>query len=156
MKCGKAKKLINCYTELKETDKNSLDSHIADCPSCLRDLELHKASINMFKQALAFEDEDINWKGFVDQLPLKGPRLSWLSSVKEKLNEFVRLIITPVWGPVPAYAFSLFIILVAGLGTYFSLSKEKALGLENIIVFDKEYLSSMDDGEKTVYLVSQK
>ncbi|HEX9916884.1 MAG TPA: hypothetical protein VGB16_04025 [candidate division Zixibacteria bacterium] len=156
MKCGKAKKLINGYAELKETNKNSLDSHVAGCPSCQRGLELHKASINMFKQALSFEDKGMSWEGFVEQAPLEAQHLSWLSSIREKMKELLRLIATPVLGPVPAYVFSLFLILVAGLGAYSSLSREKILVLENVIVLDREYLSSVDDGEKTVYLVNRK
>jgi hypothetical protein len=156
MKCGKAKKLMNGYSELKETDKNSLDSHTRSCLSCQRGMELHKASIDMFKQALSFEDKEMSWEGFVEQVPLEAQRLSWFSSIREKMNELVRLIVTPVLGPVPAYVFSLFIILVAGLGVYSSLPRGRALGLENVIVQDKEYLSSVDDGEKTVYLVSQR
>ena len=151
MKCRKAKKFIHCYSELKEVDKNALELHLESCPSCRSELEWHKASMGLFKRALAFEDKEVSWEGFVDQLPLESKPQSWLTLVKEKLNDFIRLVVTPVWGPVPAYVLSLIIVFVASFGIYSSLLKRDGQTLRDIVVYDKEYLSSVDDGEKTIY-----
>ena len=156
MRCQKAKKMINGYAELDRASRRDLDSHIAGCPSCQKELELHKASVNLFKQAMAFEEGNISWAGFVDQLPLGSQGISWFGLIKQKLSNLIQLISTPLWGPVPASVFSLILILAVGFGAYSTLTKREALVLKNIVVYDKEYLSSLDDGEKTVYLVSQR
>ncbi len=154
MKCRKARRLISGFAELKEAQKGGLNSHIAGCSSCQAEMEWHNSSMKMFEQALVFEEEKISWEGFTEGLPLERKPLSWFVLARERIVSFARLVSTPIAGPVPVYVFSLTVMLALGLGIYFSLSNAEAKGLKNIVVYDREYLSSLDDGEKTVYMVS--
>jgi hypothetical protein len=111
--------------------------------------------MQIFRQTLAFKDEDMSWENFVDQIPLMARPKSRINWLKEKLSNVIDLIATPIWGPVPIYAFSIFLFFGIGLGLYSSFAKQNNHSINNIVVYDREYLSSMDNGENTIYF-SQK
>jgi len=151
MMCEKTKKLINGYSELKELDKKEVDLHLANCPSCKKELGWHMVSMQIFRQTLAFKDENMSWGNFVDQLPLMARPQSRIGWLREKLNNIIDIITTPVWGPVPVYAFSILLLFGIGLGFYSTFARQANDNLKNIIIYDREYLSSTDNGEETIY-----
>jgi hypothetical protein len=153
MKCRKAKKLILSYAELDLPQKKRLDEHLVSCPDCSYELTLHLKSINFLKDVVHFEESAGLWEGYQVNLKRKIVSPPVWSRVWTKVERLTSLFRTPVLGPVPAYVFSFAVIALLTLSLYpgFFSSKNAEGFKNNLVVYEGELLSAVDDGGVTIY-----
>ncbi len=153
MKCRKAKKLILSYAELDSPLKKRLDEHLLSCPQCSYEFSLHLKSINLLKDVISFEGSKDFWDGYQVNLKGKIPPSPFWSRAWTKMEGLTSLFRTPVLGPVPAYVFSFALIALLTLSFYpgFFSSKNVEGFKNNLVVYEGELLSVVDDGGVTIY-----
>ncbi len=158
MRCRKAKKLILSYPELNSPQKKRLDKHLVSCPHCSYEFSLHLKSINLLKDVRNFEESKDFWEGYEVNLKRKIPPFPFWSRVWTKIEGFTSLFRTPVLGPVPAYVFSFVLIALLTLSLYPSLvSSKNAKGFKNnLVVYEGELLSAVDDEGVTIYTLEDR
>ena len=159
MKCKKAKELLLDCAELSEMQKKSLEEHFENCPECLNEYEGYKASLGLLKKTLAFKPPQNYWEKFSLELKSYPPLLNFKSYFQDKVDFLFSLLRTPLLGPIPAYVFSLLLLIFAT----FSFSSLFRSGeyypsnlVNNLIINEAQFLSASDDGFITIYTVSQK
>jgi hypothetical protein len=156
MKCRKARRLIPSYAELVSGQKKRLDEHLSSCPGCSREFSSYLKSIDLFKQASSFEESKDFWGGFWVNLNARiDPSPLW-SRLWAKAEGVAGIFRTPVLGPVPAYIFSVFVILLLSLGLYSSLAATGRMVTfrSDIVTHDLEVRGTFDDGEYSHYVVA--
>jgi hypothetical protein len=153
MKCRKAKKLILSYAELDLPLKKKLNEHLGSCPHCSHEFSLHLKSINLLKDVISFEGSTDFWKGYQVNLKRKIPPSPFWSRFWTKVEDLTSLFRTPVLGPVPAYVFSFALLVLLTLSFYpgFFASQNAPGFKNNLVVYEGELLSSVDDGGVTIY-----
>ncbi len=155
MKCRKAKRLILSYAELDLPQKKRLDEHLARCPQCSYEFSFHQSSINLVKEIFRLEESEEFWEGYTINLKRKIPSPPLWTRAWKKVEGLTSLFRTPILGPVPAYVFSFAIILLLSLSLYpgfFSSSKMERFK-NNLVVYEGELLSAVDDGGVTIYTI---
>jgi anti-sigma factor RsiW len=158
MKCRKALKLILSYSELDPACKGRLDEHIKTCPHCSREFSFHQKSINFVKEAISFEGTKDFWEDYQVNVSRRIPSGSLWSKVQTRVEGLACIFRTPVLGPVPAYIFSLALIalLTASLYPGF-LSSPDTKGFRNDLVpYELEVISAVDNGVETIYTFASK
>ena len=159
MRCKKAKDFFLDYDELNEKKKGLLREHFKICPECLKEFEEYKAALGLLEKSLDFKPPDNYWEGFS---PKKGgtyPLFDFSSYLREKLDKLLALLRMPLVGPVPAYVFSVLILLGAAIGfssVFRSGTYPSGSLVNNLIIYEGQLLSAKDDGLLTIYTVSQK
>ena len=158
MKCRKAKKLILSYAELNSPLKKRLDEHLLSCPHCSYEFSLHKKSINLLKDVISFEESKDFWEGYQVNLKRKIVSPPVWSRVWTKVERLTSLFRTPVLGPVPAYVFSFAVIALLTLSLYpgFFSSKNAQGFKNNLVAYEGELLSAVDDGGVTIYTLGSR
>jgi hypothetical protein len=153
MKCRKAQKLIFCYAELGSSQKRRLDQHFKSCPYCSHEFSLNQRSIGFLKEVVSFEESQDFWKDYRVNLQVRVPSASLPSRVWARVEALTSLFRTPVLGPVPAYVFSFVLIALLTVGLYPDfLSSGNAKGFSNnLVAYEGELVSAMDDGVETIY-----
>jgi len=153
MKCRKAKKLILSYAELDSPLKKRLDEHLVSCPQCSHEFSFHQKSINLLKDVINFQESKDFWEGYQVDLKRKIPPSPFWSRVWTKMEGLTSLFRTPVLGPVPAYVFSFTVLALLTLSLYpgFFSSKNVEGFKNNLVVYEGELLSAVDDDGVTIY-----
>lgn len=153
MKCRKAKKLILSYAELDLPSKTRLDEHLESCPHCSSEFSFHQNSISFLREVFSLENAEDLWEDYQVNLKRRiGPPPFW-SRVWTKVEGLTSLFRTPVLGPVPAYVFSFALIALLTLSLYPGIFSSKNVeGFKNnLVVYEGELLSAVDDGGVTIY-----
>jgi len=159
MRCKKAKDFFLDYNDLSEKKKGLLKEHFKICPECFKEFEEYNAAVNLLQKTLNFKPTDNYWEDFSPKRSDAYPLLDFNSYFREKLDKLLALLRTPLLGPVPAYVFSVLLLIGAAIGfssvfrsgTYTSSSL-----VNNLIIYEGQLLSAKDDGLLTIYTVSQK
>src|SRR3989304_4899448 len=149
MRCKKAKDFFLDYNDLSEKKKGFLKEHFKICPECLKEFEEYNAALNLLQKTLDFKPSDNYWEGFSPKKSVAYPLFDLKSYLREKLDKLSALLRTPLLGPVPAYVFSVLILIGAAIGfssmlrsgTYSSGSL-----VNNLIIYEGQLLSAKDDG----------
>lgn len=153
MKCRKAQKQVSCYPELSPPQKERLDEHLKVCPDCFHEFSLHQNSINLLKEMVHFEESEDFWKDYQVDLRRRLPALPLWRRAWAKVEDWTSLVMTPILGPIPAYAFSFAAIALLAFSLYSGhLSPKQAQAFSNnLVVFEGDLLSAVDDGGVTIY-----
>jgi len=157
MKCRKAQKLILSYPELDLPQKKRLDEHLLSCPHCSYELSLHLKSLDLLREATTFEKSSEFWEGYQVDLERAIPPSPLWSRFRTKLEKLATLIRTPILGPVPAYVFSFALLALLTLSLYpdFFSSKSREDFTNNLVVYEGELLSAVDEGGVTIYILGK-
>jgi hypothetical protein len=159
MRCKKAKDFFLDFKDLNEEKKRLLKEHFKICPECLRDFEEYNATLDLLQKTLDFEPPDNYWEGFGPKRNTAFPLFDVKSYLREKMETLLALLRTPLLGPIPAYAFSVLLLICAAIGftTAFRAGTYSSGKLvNNLIIYEGQLLSAKDDGLLTIYTVSQK
>ena len=157
MRCRKAKKTIVNYADLDQTQKKRLDEHLNSCPECLSEFHLHQSSLNLVKEVIDFEEPEGFWQDYQVDVQRKIPSSPLWQKLLGEMENLASLIKTPLLGPIPAYVFSFIILLFLAMGLYPTLSTSKrSEGFDNnLVVYEGELLSAVDEGGVTIYTVGK-
>jgi len=158
MKCRKVKKAMVNYADLDEPQKKRLEEHFKACPECLSEFHLHRGSLNLVKEVINFEEPEDFWQDYQVDVRRKIPSPPLWQKLSGKMESLASLIKTPLFGPVPAYVFSAVLLLFLAVGLYPTLSpSERSEGFDNnLVVYEGELLSAIDDGWVTIYTVGNR
>lgn len=158
MKCRKVRKAIVNYADLEEPQRKRLDEHLQSCPDCLSEFDLHQSSLNLVKRVINFEESEDFWQDYQVDLRRKIPSPPLWVKLSGKLESVASLIKTPLFGPLPAYVFSFVLLLLLAVGLFPSLSPSRhSEGFDsNLVVYEGELLSAVDDGGVTIYAVGSR
>ncbi|MDP3025739.1 MAG: hypothetical protein Q8O10_09430 [candidate division Zixibacteria bacterium] len=159
MRCKKGKDFFIDYKDLSEGKKGFLKEHFKICPECFKEFEEYNAALGLLQKALDFKPPANYWEGFSPKKNSAFPLFDFKSYLREKLDKLLALLRTPLLGPVPAYVFSVLILIGAAisLSSVFRSGGYSSGGLvNNLIIYEGQLLSAKDDGLLTIYTVSQK
>ena len=146
------------YADLDEPQRKRLDEHLKSCPECLSEFHLHQRSLNLVKEIIDFEEPKDFWQDYQVDVRRKIPSPPLWRKLSGKMENLASLIKTPLFGPIPAYVFSAILLLFLAVGLYPALSPSKHLeGFDNnLVVYEGELLSAIDDGGVTIYTVGNR
>jgi hypothetical protein len=158
MRCRKVKKAIVNYADLEQSQKKRLDEHLNSCPECLSEFHLHQSSLNLVKEVINFEEPEGFWQDYQVDVKRKIPSSPLWQKLLERMENLASLIKTPLFGPIPAYVFPVIVLLFLAMGLFPALSTSKHSGGfdNNLVVYEGELLSAVDDGGVTIYTVGNK
>lgn len=146
------------YADLDEPQRKRLEEHFKACPECLSEFHLHQGSLNLVKETINFEEPEDFWQDYQVDVTRRIPPLPLWQRLLGKMENLTSLIKTPLFGPIPAYVFSavLLLFLAAGLYPALSPSKHSESFENNLVVYEGELLSTIDDGVVTIYTVGNR
>ncbi len=159
MDCKKAEKLIVSFTDLTPSQKAELEKHLKICPFCAKEFDFCQNSIKMMKKVLTFDVPQNYWEELKKSL---SPRLSAAEpqreSWKDKFEPLLVFLKTPLLGPVPTFVFSIIVLgfLLFGLYPTFTQNKTAKGFKNNLIIYEGELLSSVDNGKLTIYSMGKR
>lgn len=158
MKCRKVKKAIVNYADLDQSQKKRLDEHLNSCPECFSEFQLHQSSLNLVKEVINFEVPEGFWQDYQVDVKRKIPSSPLWRKLLREMENVASLIKTPLFGPIPAYVFSVIVLLFLAMGLYptFSTSKGSPGFDNNLVVYEGELLSAVDEGGVTIYTVGNR
>ena len=158
MKCRKVKRGIVNYADLNDTQRKRLDEHFKLCPECLSEFHLHRNSLNLVKEVITFQEPDDFWQDYQVDVRTKIPSPPLWQKLLGKMESLTSLIKTPLFGHIPAYVFSFVLLVFLAIGLYPRLSPSKGSeGVDNnLVVYEGELLSVVDDGGVTIYTVGSR
>jgi anti-sigma factor RsiW len=158
MKCRKALKLILSYSELDPSCKRRLDEHLKSCPHCSSEFSLHQESINFVKETVSFQGTKDFWEDYQVNVSRRIPSGSLWGKAWIKVEGLACLFRTPVLGPVPAYIFSLAVIALLTVSLYpgFFSSRETKGFRNDLVPYELEVISTVDNGVETIYTFASK
>lgn len=158
MRCRKAKKTIVNYVDLDQSQKKRLDEHLNSCPECLSEFHLHQNSLNLVKEVINFEEPEDFWQDYQVDVGRKIPSPSLWQKLWGEMENLASLIKTPLFGPIPAYVFSALLLLFLAVGLYpaLSTSNHSQSFNNNLVVYEGELLSVVDEGGVTIYTVGNR
>ncbi|MGB8656258.1 MAG: zf-HC2 domain-containing protein [Candidatus Zixiibacteriota bacterium] len=158
MKCRKAQKLIPSYAELDLPRKARLDEHLEACPDCSRDFTLHQESINLAKEVTCFEESGDFWDDYRVDLTRRIPSLPLWRRVWTKLEELTGSAGVPFLGPIPAYVLSFVIMALIAVSLYEGMLSPKSAQAfsNNLVAYEGDLLSAVDDGGQTIYTLGRR
>jgi hypothetical protein len=155
MKCRKACKLIPSYAELPSHQKKSLDEHLSSCPRCSLVFSSYLKSINLCKETVCFEESKEFWSDYQVNLNLPVFAAPLWSRIWTMVEGVAGLVRTPILGPVPAYVFSVFLIVLLTFGLYPRLFSQPVGSFKNDMVAQElEVRGAPDDGQYSRYIVA--
>ena len=159
MDCKKAEKLIISFTDLTASQKAVLKEHLEVCPLCAKEFDFCQNSLKLMKKVFSFDVPQDYWQEYQKSLL---PRISRVSRqkkfLKDKLESLIQFLTTPLLGPVPTFVFSIIILGFLFLGLYPAFTQNKSSGNfeNNLIIYEGELLSSMDNGKLTIYSMGKR
>jgi len=158
MKCRKVQKLIYGYAELDPPKKERLEEHLQACPDCSHEFTLHQNYTDVLKKIIHFEESTDFWNDYQVDLKMKIYTPAWWKRAWTKMEEFTSLVMTPILGPLPAYVFSFVIVALLAFSLYSGLLSTKTAQAfsNNLVVYEGDLLSSVDDGGVTIYTLGGK
>jgi len=159
MRCKKAKIFFLDYKDLSEEKKRLLKEHFKICSECFKEFEEYNATLNLLQKTLDFKPPKNYWEGFSPRRNSVFPLFDLKSYLHEKTDKLLALLRTPLLGPIPAYVFSVLLLICAaiGLSSVFRAGTYSSGSLvNNLIIYEGQLLSAKDDGLLTIYTVSQK
>ena len=158
MGCKKIKKLILNYWDLTDQERECLEEHLKDCPSCAKEFDFYHNSMEMIKQSFEFEVGENFWELYESALSKKLSKVATKSLILSWVEDFFQFLKTPIIGPLPTYLFSILIVLLFLIGLYPAFnSKSFSKRFENnLVIHEGEIFSTIDDGEVTIYLLEKK
>jgi len=153
MKCRKAQKQVCCYAELDPPQKERLDEHLKSCPDCFHEFSLHQDSLNLLKEVIHFEESADFWEDYRVDVGRRIPAPPLWRRMWTKVENWTSLVMTPVLGPIPAYVFSFTVIVLLAFSLYSGLLSPKSAQAfsNNLVVYEGDLLSAVDDGGVTIY-----
>ncbi|MCK4428321.1 MAG: hypothetical protein KAW16_07555, partial [candidate division Zixibacteria bacterium] len=115
-------------------------------------------SLNLVKEVINFEEPEDFWQDYQVDVRRKIPSPPLWQKLSGKMESLTSLIKTPLFGPIPAYVFSAALLLFLAVGLYPTLSpSERSEGFDNnLVVYEGELLSAIDDGGVTIYTVGNR
>ena len=146
------------YADLDEPQRKRLEEHFKACPECLSEFHLHQSSLNLVKEVINFEETEDFWQDYQVDVRRKIPSPPLWQKLSGKMESLAGLIKTPLFGPIPAYIFSVLLLLFLAVGLYPTLFlSEHPEGFDNnLVVYEGELLSAIDDGGVTIYTVGSR
>jgi hypothetical protein len=159
MRCKKGKDFFIDYKDLSEGKKGFLKEHFKICPECFKEFEEYNAALGLLQKALDFKPPANYWEGFSPKKNSTFPLFDFKSYLREKLDKFLALLRTPLLGKIPAYVFSVLLLIGAAIGlssVFRSGGYSSGSLVNNLIIYEGQLLSAKDDGLLTIYTVSQK
>jgi hypothetical protein len=158
MKCRKAKRAIVNYADLDQSQKKRLDEHLNSCPECLSEFHLHQNSLNLVKEVINFEQPEDFWQDYQVDVKRKIPSSPLWQKLLGEMENLTSLVKTPLFGPIPAYVLSAVLLLFLAVGLYpaLSTSKHPESFDNNLVVYEGELLSVVDEGGVTIYTVGNR
>ncbi len=159
MDCKKAEKLILGFPDLAPSQKAVLEEHLRVCPLCAREFDFYQNSLKLMKKVLSFDVPENYWseyeKSLTPRLSSISPRGEWWKDRLESLLQFLRV---PLLGPVPAFVFSIIVLVFLFVGLYpaFVQDKSSQSFKNNLVINEGGLLSSIDDGRMTIYSVGKR
>jgi hypothetical protein len=158
MDCKNVRKYICDYMDLNPERKSTLEKHFELCPHCKEQLTSYQKSCESIKKALEFEAPLNYWNDFALNLSAEKPH-SLLSRLwANQVSEVIGFLRTPLLGPVPAYLFSVLLLVFLALGLFPTLFSEKKMERwpNNLVIAENQLISAVDDGRVTIYTVATK
>lgn len=159
MRCKKAKDFFLDYQDLSEKKRGVLNEHFKICPECCKEFAEYKAALVLLKKTLDFKPPDNYWEDLSHKKSSPLPQSDFKGYLREKLETLLGWLRTPLLGPVPAYVFSVLLLLFAAI-SFSSVFRSGTYGsgnlVNNLIIYEGQLLSAKDDGLLTIYTVSQK
>jgi len=158
MDCKNVRKFICDYMDLNPERKSTLEKHFELCPHCKKQLISHQKSCESIKKALEFEVPQNYWNDFSLNLASQKP-YSFLSRLwANQISETIGFLKIPLLGPVPAYVFSVLLLVFLALGLFPTLFSEKKMERwpNNLVIAENQLISAVDDGRVTIYMVETK
>lgn len=159
MRCKKIKELFLDYADLQKDQKKSVDEHLRNCPECLNEFESYRTALGLLQNNLSFKPPESYWEKFSLE-PKSYPSFFDLKSYfQDKLEYLLSLLRTPLLGPIPAYVFSLLILIFVSF-SFSSVIRTKGYKpgklVSNLIINETQFLTAKDDGLLTIYTISQR
>ncbi len=156
MNCKKAKKFCLLYQELSASENQELQTHLKDCKDCCQEFEAYQNSLNLVSRTLRFEEPQNFWGDYWTKLSHRISRKSGWSRMWERFAERLAVFTRPVYGPVPAYAVTVaLLILFLGLFPVWN-NKSQAKFESNLVVHQTKLISADVHGSLTVYKLAQR
>ena len=146
------------YADLDEPQRKRLEEHFKACPECLSEFHLHQSSLNLVKEVINFEETEGFWQDYQVDVRRKIPSPPLWQKLLGKIESLASLSKTPLFGPIPAYVISFVLLLFLAVGLYPTLffSKHSEGFDNNLVVYEGELLSAIDDGGVTIYTVGSR
>lgn len=139
--------------DLNPEKKSTLEKHFESCPHCKEQFISYQKSCASIKKTLEFEAPQDYWNDFTLSLSTKKP-YSLLSRIwANQVSEAIGFLRTPLLGPVPAYLFSVLLLVFLALGLFPTLLSNKPIERwpNNLVIAESQLISAMDDGRVTIY-----
>ncbi len=156
MQCKKAKNLFFLYKELSPSESEMFLAHLKECNPCNQEFQSYEASLNLICQNLTFQEPQNFWNEYWHKLSRHISKKSWWSKTWERMIESLSTLGRPIFGPVPAYAVSLAVLILA-IGLYPLLSTKSQVKFEShLVVHPSKLISAEVQGSMTVYKLAQR
>jgi len=156
MNCKKAKNLFFLYKELSPSENEIFISHLKVCNPCNAEFQSYQNSLKLVGQNLVFEEPQNYWDEYWHKLSRHISKKSVWGKTWDRVTEGLSTLTRPVYGPVPAYAVSLALLILL-LGLYPLVNNKSQVKFESNLVVHKSNLIAADvQGSMTVYKLAQK
>ncbi|OGC78631.1 MAG: hypothetical protein A2145_02615 [candidate division Zixibacteria bacterium RBG_16_40_9] len=156
MHCKKAKNLFFLYKELSPSENEMFLVHLKDCKPCDQEFQTYRESFSLISQTLTFQEPQNYWNEYWHKLSRHITKKSWWSRTWERMFESFSALARPIYGPVPAYAVSLAVLILV-LGLYPLVSSKSQVKFEsNLVVQHSKLISAEVQGSMTVYKLAQR
>ncbi len=156
MNCKKAKNLFYLYKELTPSENEIFISHLRACNPCNNEFQSYQESLNLVGKTLVFQEPQNYWNEYWNKLSRHISKKSIWAKAWDRVMESLSSITRPVYGPVPAYAISLALLILL-LGLYPLLNSKSQVKFEsNLVVQQSKLISAEVQGSVTVYKLAQK
>lgn len=156
MNCKKAKNLFYLYKELTPSENEIFISHLRACNPCNHEFQSYQNSLKLVGQTLLFQEPQNYWDEYWNKLSRHISKKSVWGKVWDRVTESLLILTRPVYGPVPAYAVSLVLVILL-LGLYPLVSSKSQVKFESNLVVHKSNLIAADvQGSMTIYKLAQR
>lgn len=156
MNCKKAKNLFFLYKELAPSENEIFISHLRTCDSCNQEFQSYQNSLKLVGQNLVLQESQNDWDEYWHKLSRHISKKSIWGKTWDRVIEWLSTLTRPVYGPVPAYAVSLALLILL-LGLYPLVNQKSQVKFESNLVVHKSNLIAADvQGSMTVYKLAQK
>lgn len=156
MQCKKAKNLFFLYKELSPSESEMFLAHLKECNPCNQEFQTYESSLNLICQNMTFQEPQNYWNEYWHKLARHISKKSWWSKMMGRMLEPFSALTRPIFGPVPAYAVSLAVVILA-IGLYPLLTtKTQAKFESHLVVQHNKLVSAEVQGSMTVYKLAQR
>jgi len=156
MNCKKAKNLFYLYKELTPSENEMFLSHLRDCSPCNHEFQSYQESLNLVGKTLVFHEPQNYWNEYWNKLSRHISKKSIWGKAWDRVTGSLLTLTRPVYGPVPAYAVSLVLVILL-LGLYPLVNNKSQVKFEsNLVVHKSNLIAAEVQGSMTVYKLAQK